>query len=52
MDFRTKQTFAFEVCNVSEFSKIKQADVRAYGQAYVEDTQHGDQQDWCENRAL
>jgi len=25
--------------------KIKQADVRAYGQAYVEDTQHGDQQD-------
>ena len=52
MDFWTKQTFVFEVYNVSEFSKIKQADARSYGQVYVEGTQHGVQEDWYENRVL
>jgi len=42
MDFWTKQVIVFEVYNIREFSKLKQADMRAYGQVYFEDTQHGD----------
>jgi hypothetical protein len=52
VDILTKQPFTFEVYNVTEFSKIKQTDVRDCGQVYVEDTQHGDQQALCDSRVL